>query len=63
MEAVRTSETSVNFYQTVWCNISEDTHLRTHHRENLKSQEAAKFVFLLPLFFVYLTMRLVSSFV
>jgi hypothetical protein len=37
MEAARTSETLVNFYQnTRRCN-SEDSHLRTHCRENLKS--------------------------
>jgi hypothetical protein len=34
MEAARTSETLVNFYQTT---RPEDRHLRTHRRENLKS--------------------------
>jgi hypothetical protein len=29
MEAVSTSETSVNFYQTTLCKISEDTHLHS----------------------------------
>jgi hypothetical protein len=28
MEAASTSETSVNFYQTTWCNILEDSHLQ-----------------------------------
>jgi hypothetical protein len=28
MEAVSTSETSVNFYKTTWCNIPEDSHLQ-----------------------------------
>jgi hypothetical protein len=37
MEAARTSETSVNFYQTTWRYNPEDSHLRTHRRENLKS--------------------------
>jgi nucleoside diphosphate kinase len=37
MEAVRTSETSVNFYQTTRCNNAEDSHLHTRRRENLKS--------------------------
>jgi hypothetical protein len=37
MEAVSTSKTSVNFYQTTRRNNSEDSHLRTHRRENLKS--------------------------
>jgi hypothetical protein len=37
MEAARTSETSVNVYQTTRRNNPEDSHLRTHHRENLKS--------------------------
>jgi hypothetical protein len=38
MEAVSTSETSVNFYQTTRRNISEDRH-HTHRRENLKSHQ------------------------
>jgi hypothetical protein len=37
MEAARTSETLVNFYQTTRCDNPEDSHLRTHRRENLKS--------------------------
>jgi hypothetical protein len=37
MEAARTSETSVNFYQTTQRYNPEDSHLRTHCRENLKS--------------------------
>jgi hypothetical protein len=37
MEAPRTSETMVNFYQTTWRYNPEDSHLRTHRRENLKS--------------------------
>jgi hypothetical protein len=37
MEAARTSETSVKFYQTTRHNNPEDSHLRTHRRENLKS--------------------------
>jgi hypothetical protein len=37
MEAVGTSETSVNFYQTTRRNIPEDSHLHTRRRENLKS--------------------------
>jgi hypothetical protein len=37
MEAARTSETSVNFYQTTRCYNPEDSHLHTHRRENLKS--------------------------
>jgi hypothetical protein len=36
MAAANTSETSVNFYQTTWHNNSEDSHLHTRHRENLK---------------------------
>jgi hypothetical protein len=38
MEAASTSETLVNFYQTTWRNIPEDSHLHTRRRENLKSQ-------------------------
>jgi hypothetical protein len=37
MEAARTSETLVNFYQTTRCYSPEDSHLHTHHHENLKS--------------------------
>jgi hypothetical protein len=37
MEAVSTSETSVNFYQTTRRNIPEDSHLHTRRCENLKS--------------------------
>jgi hypothetical protein len=38
MEAVSTSETSVNFYQTTGRNAPEDSHLHIRRRENLKSQ-------------------------
>jgi hypothetical protein len=37
MEAARTSETLVNFYQTTRRYNPEDSHLRTQRRENLKS--------------------------
>jgi hypothetical protein len=37
MEATRTSETFVNFYQTTRRYNPEDSHLRIHRRENLKS--------------------------
>jgi hypothetical protein len=37
MKTVSTSETSVNFYQTTRRNNSEDSHLHTRRRENLKS--------------------------
>jgi hypothetical protein len=37
MEAANTSETLVNFYQTTRHYNPEDSHLRTHRRENLKS--------------------------
>jgi hypothetical protein len=39
MEAVSTSETSVNIYQTAGRNIPEDSHLHTRRRENLKSHQ------------------------
>jgi hypothetical protein len=39
MEAASTSETSVNFYQTVRRNTPEDS-LHTRRRENLKSNLA-----------------------
>jgi hypothetical protein len=37
IEAARTSETLVHFYQTTRRYNPEDSHLRTHRRENLKS--------------------------
>jgi hypothetical protein len=37
MEAARTSETLADFYQTTRRYNPEDSHLRTHRRENLKS--------------------------
>jgi hypothetical protein len=37
MEAVRTSETSANFYETSRRNIQEDGHIYTRRRRNLKS--------------------------
>jgi hypothetical protein len=37
MEAARTSATLVNFYQTIWRNNPEDSHIRANRRENLKS--------------------------
>jgi hypothetical protein len=37
MEAVRTSETSVDFYETTRRNIPEACNLHTRRRENLKS--------------------------
>jgi hypothetical protein len=38
MEAARTSETLVNFCQTTRRYNPEDSHLRTHRRENIKSK-------------------------
>jgi hypothetical protein len=37
MEAARTCEMLVNFYQTSWHYNPENSHLRTHCHENLKS--------------------------
>jgi hypothetical protein len=37
MEAARTSEILVNFYQTTRCYNPEDSNFRTHHHKNLKS--------------------------
>jgi hypothetical protein len=39
MEAVSSSETSVNFYQTALCNIPKNSHIHTRRRENLKCFE------------------------
>jgi hypothetical protein len=48
MEAARTSETLVNFYQTTRRYNPEDSHLRTHHRENLKSHIVTEVSHTLP---------------
>jgi hypothetical protein len=40
MEAVRTSETSVNFYDATRRDVSEGCHLHIRRRENLKSYKA-----------------------
>jgi hypothetical protein len=37
MEAVKTSETSVNLYQSTRRYNPEDSHLHSHRREKLKS--------------------------
>jgi hypothetical protein len=37
VEAARTFETSLKFYQTTCCNNPEDSHLHTCYHENLKS--------------------------
>jgi hypothetical protein len=42
MEAAMTSETLVNFYQTTRRYNPEDSHLRTHRRENLKTYLVGK---------------------
>jgi hypothetical protein len=42
MEAISTSETSVNFYQTTRRNNPEDSHLHALRRKNLKSHEISK---------------------
>jgi hypothetical protein len=39
MEAVRTSETSVNFYQTARRNIPQGSYLHTRRRDNRKSHK------------------------
>jgi hypothetical protein len=41
VETAKTSETSINFYETTRCNTPEDSHLHTHRRENLKSLQNA----------------------
>jgi hypothetical protein len=44
MEAARTSESLVNFYQSTRRYNPEDSHLRTHSRENLKSYFVFAFI-------------------
>jgi hypothetical protein len=43
MKAPRTSQTSVNFYQTTRRHNPEDSHLHTRRRESLKSYNAYEF--------------------
>jgi hypothetical protein len=47
MEAARTSETSVNFYQNTRRNNLEDSRLHTSRRDNLKSYYEALLLLLL----------------
>jgi hypothetical protein len=51
-----TSETSVNFCQTTWCNIPEDIHLHTRQHETVKSYQ----IFLL-FFFILNVFRKVEA--
>jgi hypothetical protein len=46
MEAASTSEMNVNFFQTTWRNNTEDSHLHTRRRKNLKSYLLLLFVIL-----------------
>jgi hypothetical protein len=39
IRAASTSDMSVNFYQTTWCNNPEDSHFHTRHHENLKAHQ------------------------
>jgi hypothetical protein len=47
MEAVSTSQTSVNFYETTRWNVPEDGHVRSRRRKNLKSHSDYMFTVLL----------------
>jgi hypothetical protein len=41
----RISEMSLNFYQTTWCNNTEDSHLHSYCHDNLKSHlECSRFL-------------------
>jgi hypothetical protein len=53
MEAASTSETSVNFCHTTRRNNSEDSHLHTRRRENLKSNFTVFRVFAHSYFFLF----------
>jgi hypothetical protein len=58
MEAVSTSETSANVYQTTRRNNPEDSHLHTRRRENLKSH----FITAVGIFNKYLDIRIINIF-
>jgi hypothetical protein len=49
MEAVRTSETSVNSYQFIWRYNPEDSHLHSHRHENPKACTILSFLLRLGL--------------
>jgi hypothetical protein len=44
-EVVNTPNTLLNFYQTTWRTIPEDSHLHADHHENLESQQLFYFTF------------------
>jgi hypothetical protein len=48
-DAVSSTETSVNIYQTTRCNVAEDSHLYTRRHENVKPHQANKLLILLLL--------------
>jgi hypothetical protein len=50
MEAVSTSETSVNFYETTWRHLQEDGHFHTRCCGNLKN---SLLIFLHGIFFLF----------
>jgi hypothetical protein len=41
MEAVSSSEMSVSIYQTTRCYMTDDSHLHTRRRENLRSHDVS----------------------
>jgi hypothetical protein len=45
MEAVYTSETLVNLYQSTWCYSPKDSHLHTHGHKNLKSFKEVSYIY------------------
>jgi hypothetical protein len=49
MEATRTCETSVNFYQITWRNTPEDSHL--HGSQTSDSIKGTQFLYFLSLLF------------
>jgi hypothetical protein len=51
MEAVGTSETSVNFLHTTRCNVPEDSRLHIRRSENLKSSHSQDLQELFTVFF------------
>jgi hypothetical protein len=60
MEAASTSETSVNFHQTVWHNNPEDSHLRIRRSEDLKSRVHLVTHLLIFIFLIILTREYVK---
>jgi len=53
MEAADYSKTPAHIYQTLWCQIPEDSNIHCHNHENLRSHNAETRLTLCTLLFLY----------